>query len=50
MSDILKRLAAALAAAAMLVTVAGCQKEGPVERAGKEIDKAVDKTKDALKK
>jgi predicted small lipoprotein YifL len=29
--------------AALVVAVAGCQKEGPMERAGKEVDKAVKK-------
>ena len=36
-----KCVGAALVISAMLI--AGCQKEGPAERAGKEVDKAVDK-------
>ena len=34
---------AALCAAAFACTLPGCQKEGPAERAGKEIDNAVKK-------
>ncbi len=36
--------------ATLLTGVAACQKEGPAERAGKAIDKAVDDTKDDLEK
>lgn len=28
---------------------AGCKEEGPAEKAGKELDKAAEKTKDAVK-
>lgn len=44
------RFAAAVAALALIATLAACQKEGPAERAGKEVDKTVDKMKDAIKK
>ena len=38
------------AAAGAMVVLTGCpQKEGPVERAGKSVDKAVDSVKDAVK-
>ena len=36
--------------ATLLTGVAACQKEGPAERAGKAIDKAVDDTKGDLEK
>ncbi len=29
---------------------AGCEEKGPAEKAGKEVDKAVDDVKDKLKK
>lgn len=44
-----KSIAAALAMAMLVVGLCGC-KEGPVERAGKQVDKAVDKVQDAVKK
>ena len=44
-----KSVAAALAMAVLIAGLSGC-KEGPVERAGKQVDKAVDKVKDAVKK
>jgi predicted small secreted protein len=40
----MKKLGAVLATGALLMVFAGCQKtEGPAERAGKDIDHAVDK-------
>ena len=50
MTKITKRVAALLASIAMVMTVAACQKEGPAERAGKQVDKAVENVKDAVKK
>jgi len=44
-----KSVVAALAVAVLIAGLSGC-KEGPVERAGKQVDKAVDKVKDAVKK
>ena len=42
---------ALVAAAALLTVLAGCpQKEGPVERAGKSVDKAMDKAGDKIEK
>jgi hypothetical protein len=38
---------AALAAAAVF-TLPGCEKEGPAERAGKQVDNAVDEAGDAV--
>ena len=41
----------AAAAASVLVILAGCpQKEGPVERAGKSVDKAMDKAGQKIEK
>jgi hypothetical protein len=37
------KFVAALSLAAFACAVSGCQKEGPAERAGKDIDKAVKK-------
>lgn len=41
-------LGAVLTVSALLI--AGCQKEGPAERAGKEVDKAVDKVGQQIEK
>jgi hypothetical protein len=38
-----KRMGGAIAAAALIAGLAACEKEGPAERAGKEIDKTVEK-------
>jgi len=37
-----KNVSAALVIGALLAALSGCQKEGPAERAGKEVDKAAD--------
>jgi len=50
MTKTTKRVAALLASIAMLVAVTGCQKEGPAERAGKEVDKTVEKAGQQLEK
>jgi len=42
---------AALVTGALLVALSGCQKqEGPAERAGKEVDKAVEKAGQQIEK
>lgn len=42
---------AALAGAALLLTLGGCQKdEGPMERAGKEVDHAATKAGEKIEK
>jgi hypothetical protein len=42
---------AAAATVAVLIGLCGCQKqEGPMERAGKQVDKAVDKTGQQIEK
>lgn len=46
-----KTTGAALLMGALLVALSGCQKEeGPAERAGKEVDKAVEKTGQKIEK
>jgi hypothetical protein len=43
------RFATTVLAAAMLIAgLAGCQKEGPAESAGKKVDRAIDKTGQAI--
>jgi predicted small lipoprotein YifL len=37
-----KSIIAVLAMIALIVGLSGCQKEGPMERAGKKVDKAVE--------
>ena len=45
------RVMTALAISVLMAGFAGCQKkEGPAERAGKEIDKAAEKTGEAINK
>ncbi len=39
---------AVLAAVAMVFTLAACEKEGPMERAGKKIDNAAEKVGDKV--
>ena len=38
------------AVAALLLDATGCHREGPAEKAGKDLDKAVDDAGDAMKK
>jgi hypothetical protein len=48
MKKIGRGLVAALAIGTLVVGLAGCKKEGPGERVGKEVDKAGEKVKDAV--
>ena len=51
MTSIGKTVVAALAIGALIGALSGCEKkEGPAERAGKEIDKAVDKVGQQVEK
>lgn len=50
MSKLHNAINAALAATVLLAALPGCQKEGPVERAGKEVDQAIDKTGQKIEK
>ena len=40
-----KRIIAGLAIIALIVGLSGCTKEGPMERAGKKVDKVVEDIK-----
>jgi predicted small lipoprotein YifL len=42
--------AAALAAAVLSAALAGCQREGPAESAGKKVDRAIDKTGQSIER
>jgi hypothetical protein len=42
------RILGALALGMLIVALGGCQKEGPAEKAGKEIDKAMSSAGDQL--
>lgn len=51
MMKLAKNVSAALVMSALLAALAGCQKqEGPVEQAGKEVDKAAEKVGDKIEK
>jgi hypothetical protein len=41
-------IAAALVAAVLMVGLGGCEKAGPLERAGKQVDKTVEKAGDKI--
>lgn len=41
----LAKLWAAAIAATLVISIAGCEKQGPLERAGEEVDEAVDTVK-----
>ena len=40
-----KSIIAVLAMVALIVVLSGCPKEGPLERAGKKVDKAIEDIK-----
>jgi predicted small lipoprotein YifL len=51
--EMMKRRAtvsAALVMSALLAMLAGCEREGPAEHAGKQVDKAVDKAGQQIEK
>ncbi|TVO53491.1 hypothetical protein FHP91_16705 [Denitromonas halophila] len=51
MMKLKRHTGAALLMGALLVALSGCQKdEGPMERAGKEVDKAMEKTGQQIEK
>ena len=50
MTKLGKRLLAVALMIALTVTLPSCRKEGPTERAGKQIDKAVEKAGDQIEK
>jgi hypothetical protein len=39
-----------VAAAVLTAALAGCQKEGPAESAGKKVDRAIDKTGQSIER
>jgi hypothetical protein len=45
-----KKISAALCTGLVVIALAGCEKEGPAERAGKELDEAAEKLGDAVEK
>jgi hypothetical protein len=45
-----KTIAAALTMGALLVALSACQKEGPAEQAGKEVDQATEKVGEQIEK
>jgi hypothetical protein len=49
MAKISRNIIAALVLGFLMAGVYGCKKEGPMERAGKEMDKAAEKTGDKIK-
>jgi hypothetical protein len=48
MKNISRNFIAVLVSGCLLAGVSGCKKEGPMERTGKEIDKAAEKAGDKL--
>ncbi len=50
MIKISKNIIAALVVSLLLMGISGCKKEGPLERAGKSIDKTVEKGGDQVEK
>ncbi|HEV8714721.1 MAG TPA: hypothetical protein VGX03_18060 [Candidatus Binatia bacterium] len=45
-----KTLSAMLCAGLLVVALGGCEREGPMERAGKKMDEAVEDLREATKK
>jgi len=45
----LKRSTIALIAAGLIMGLAACEKEGPMEKAGKAVDESVEKAEKAIK-
>jgi hypothetical protein len=46
--QLFKTLAVALCASLYLITLVGCEQEGPAEKAGKKIDRAADDAGDEV--
>jgi predicted DNA-binding transcriptional regulator len=47
--SIVKRSIFSLVAAGLIMGMIACEKEGPMEKAGKSVDKAIEKTEKAVK-
>ncbi len=50
MTKISRNFIAVLVLGLLIAGVTGCKKEGPMERTGKEIDKAAEKTGDKIER
>ncbi len=50
MNKLMKTAGTALIIGVLFATLSGCQKEGPAERAGKEVDKTVEKVGQQIEK
>ena len=48
MTKINRNIIGVLVLGLLITALAGCKKEGPMERTGKEIDKAAEKTGDKI--
>ena len=46
---IIRTIIAVLALSAVALATSACPEKGPAEKAGEQVDKAIDKTKDAVK-
>jgi hypothetical protein len=46
---ILKRVVFSIIAAGLIMGLVGCEKEGPMEKAGKAVDESVEKAEKAIK-
>jgi predicted small lipoprotein YifL len=45
----LKKILLGIVTLSMVASLAACDREGPMERAGEKVDKGVENTKDAVK-
>lgn len=50
MTKITRNIISAVTLGMLIAGVSGCKKEGPLEKAGKEIDKAAEKTGEKIEK
>ncbi len=50
MKKFVQSIITALMMIVLMVGLSGCPKEGPVEKAGKKIDKAIEKTGEQIEK
>lgn len=50
MTKISRNIISAVTLGMLIAGVSGCKKEGPLEKAGKEIDKAAEKTGEKIEK
>lgn len=50
MNKLIKNAGAVLIVGVLFATLPGCQKEGPAERAGKEVDNTVEKVGQQIEK